>query len=267
MTKAIVGWTAMNQERAQRILESYPEKRSTVMPLLYLASLEHGFVDDDAMVEVGEITGLTSAQVQSVASFYTMYQRRPVGKYLVSVCTSISCYLAGADDVLAAVEREAGALDGETSSDGTVSVEHVECIGACGGATALQVNYETVEGVEPDAARGWFAGWWTPGPRSSSPTRCKTSSAVGEPMTGVPSSSRARSPRFPRSLRTGRRAERCRPWLPSPTTPPGVDGPQPARLPAARGSELEPRGDGRVNDRILTARRAGRPQGSPALSR
>ena len=154
MTKAMVGWAAANQERAQRILESYPERRSTVMPLLYLASLEHGFVDDDAMVEVGEITGLTPAQVQSVASFYTMYQRRPVGRYLVSVCTSISCYLAGADDVLAAVEREAGALDGETSSDGAVSVEHVECIGACGGATAVQVNYETVEGVEPDAARG-----------------------------------------------------------------------------------------------------------------
>lgn len=154
MSKAIAGWSAPNRERAAGILAGYPEARSAVMPLLYLAFLEHGYVTDTAVAEVSALTGLTTAQVESVASFYTMYKRRPVGTYLVSVCTSISCYLAGADDVLAAVEEEAGALDGETSTDGSISVEHVECIGACGGATAIQVNYENVEGVVPDKARG-----------------------------------------------------------------------------------------------------------------
>ena len=153
MMRTIAGWSGPNQERAKRMLDSYPERRSTVMPLLYLASLEHGYVDDDAMLEVAELTGLTPAQVLSVASFYTMYKRDPVGTYLVSVCTSISCFLAGADQVLAAVEGETGVLDGETTADGSVSVEHVECIGACGGATAVQVNYETIEGVGPDKAR------------------------------------------------------------------------------------------------------------------
>ncbi len=148
----VPGWTAPNRERAATLLAAYPERRSAVMPLLYLASLEHGYVSDDAQREVADLTGLTSAQVQSVASFYTMYKRDPVGRYLVSVCTSISCYLLGADDVLDAVEEATGIPDGESSEDGLFSVEHVECIGACGGAPAVQVNYELVEGVEPDKA-------------------------------------------------------------------------------------------------------------------
>jgi NADH-quinone oxidoreductase subunit E len=151
---AMSGWSSANQERAKRLLAQYPERRSAVMPLLYLAALEHGFVTDEAMREVAELTGLTGAQVQSVASFYTMYKRNAVGKYLLSVCTSISCFLLGADEVLAAIEEASGTLDGETSEDQMFSVEHVECIGACGGAPAVQVNYELIEGVTPDKARG-----------------------------------------------------------------------------------------------------------------
>jgi NADH:ubiquinone oxidoreductase subunit E len=117
------------------------------MPLLYIASLEHAYVSTEAMREVAELTGVSPAQVQSVASFYTMFKRDGVGTYLVSVCTSISCFLQGADEVLEAVEQATGAHHGETTSDGRFSVEHVECIGACGGAPAVQVNYELVEGL------------------------------------------------------------------------------------------------------------------------
>jgi NADH-quinone oxidoreductase subunit E len=146
-------WSQKNQQRAARLLEQYPEKRSAAMPLLYVAALEHGYVSDDAMREVAELTGLSSAQVQAVASFYTMYKRDPVGRFLVSVCTSISCYLRGADAVLAAIEDEIGVLDGETTPDGLISLEHVECAGACGGAPAVCVNWELVEGLEPEKAR------------------------------------------------------------------------------------------------------------------
>ena len=146
-------WSHENQQRADEILGKYPEKRSAVMPLLYIAALEHGHVSNDAMRDVAELTGLTPAQVQSVASFYTMYRREPVGKYVVSVCTSISCYLRGADAVLEAIEDEAGILDGETTPDQLISVEHVECSGACGGAPAVSVNWELIEGLEPDKAR------------------------------------------------------------------------------------------------------------------
>lgn len=144
-------WTT--SERVEKILAAYPDRRSAVMPLLYMASLEYGHTTDEAMREVAELTGLTPAQVQAVASFYTMYKRHGVGRYLISVCTSISCMLLDADDVLAAIEDESGTPDGETSDDGTFTVEHVECIGACGGAPAVQVNYELVEGVQPDQAR------------------------------------------------------------------------------------------------------------------
>lgn len=145
-------WTRENQANAEAILATYPEARSAVMPLLYIASLEHEHVSQDAMREVAALVGITPVQVESVASFYTMFKRDGVGDYLVSVCTSIACYLRKADDVLEAVETASGAASGETTADGAISVEHVECIGACGGAPAVQVNYETIEGLTPDKA-------------------------------------------------------------------------------------------------------------------
>lgn len=146
-------WSEATQERAREIMARYPQKRSAVMPLLYLAMAEEGHLSDAGMEEVGRWVGITPAQVQAVATFYTMYKRKPTGKYLISCCTSISCMLLGGDDVLHAVEDESGVPHGETDPEGLVSVEHVECIGACGGAPALQVNYELVEGVTPDKAR------------------------------------------------------------------------------------------------------------------
>ncbi|MCL1593373.1 MAG: NAD(P)H-dependent oxidoreductase subunit E [Actinomycetia bacterium] len=153
MSSPISAWSHASQERVQTILDSYPEPRSAIMPLLYIASLEHDRVSPEAMRQVAELTGVTPAQVASVASFYTMFKRDGVGEYLVSVCTSISCFLRGADDVLEVVEDATGARRGETSSDGTFTVEHVECIGSCGGAPAVQVNYELIEGVSTDNGR------------------------------------------------------------------------------------------------------------------
>jgi NADH:ubiquinone oxidoreductase subunit E len=146
-------WSEGTQERAREIIARYPQKRSAVMPLLYLAMAEEGRLTDKGMEEVGRWLDLTPAQVQSVASFYTMYKRERTGTYLISCCTSISCMLLGGDDVLHAVEDEAGVPHGETDEDGVLSVEHAECIGACGGAPAVQVNYELIEGLVPDKAR------------------------------------------------------------------------------------------------------------------
>jgi NADH-quinone oxidoreductase E subunit len=146
-------WSEATQERARQIISRYPEKRSAVMPLLYLAMAEEGHLTDEGMVEVAEWCDITPAQVQSVASFYTMYKRERTGTYLISCCTSISCMLLGGDDVLHAVEDQSGVPHGETDEEGLLSVEHVECIGACGGAPAVQVNYELIEGVTPEKAR------------------------------------------------------------------------------------------------------------------
>jgi NADH:ubiquinone oxidoreductase subunit E len=146
-------WSEASQSRAKEILAKYPEKRSAVMPLLYLAMAEEGWLTEEGMAEVAEWVGITPAQVQSVASFYTMYKRERTGKYLVSLCTSISCMLLGSDDVLAAIEDESGVPHGETDTEGLISVEHAECIGACGGAVACQVNYELIEGITPEKGR------------------------------------------------------------------------------------------------------------------
>ena len=146
-------WSEATQQRARDILARYPKKRSAVMPLLYLAMAEDGWLTDEGMEEVADWVGITPAQVRSVASFYTMYKRERTGKYLVSCCTSISCMLLGGDDILHAVEDEAGVPHGETDEEGLISVEHAECIGACGGAPAVQVDYELIEGMTPDKAR------------------------------------------------------------------------------------------------------------------
>jgi NADH:ubiquinone oxidoreductase subunit E len=151
--EAIRDWSESSQGLVREILPKYPERRSAVMPLLYIAMLEDGHVTAAGMKKVGVLTGLTGAQVQSVASFYSIYKREALGDYLLSVCTSISCFLLGADDVLAAIEDESGVPDGETGDDGKFTVEHIECNGACGGAPVVLVNYEMVEGVAPDKAR------------------------------------------------------------------------------------------------------------------
>lgn len=146
-------WSEVTQEIARGIIARYPQRRSAVMPLLYLAMAEDGWLTDEGIKEVSEWVGITPAQVRSVASFYTMYKRERTGRYLISACTSISCMLLGGDAILHAIEDESGVAHGGTDDDGLLSVEHAECIGACGGAPAVQVNYELVEGLTPDKAR------------------------------------------------------------------------------------------------------------------
>ena len=145
-------WDSDLTKRAEALIAQYPEKRSAVMPLLFLSMRHDGAVTDEGMRRVAALTGLTAVQVEAVASFYNMYLRH-AGRHVVSVCRSISCVLLGADAVRDAIVDEAGVPEGETAADGSVTVVPTECIGACGGAPALQVDYEMLEGVTPEAAR------------------------------------------------------------------------------------------------------------------
>lgn len=139
-------WPPDTLQRARDIIARYPEARSAVMPLLYVAMRSDGGLTDAGMRQVAELTGLTPVQVESVATFYSMYKRH-VGAHVVSVCTSISCHLLGGRDVLDAMAEATGIPAGETAPDGSLTLESVECIGACGGAPAVQVDYELIEGV------------------------------------------------------------------------------------------------------------------------
>jgi NADH-quinone oxidoreductase subunit E len=139
-------------EEARRLVARYPEGqgRSALLPMLYLAQAEQGFVSPSAMREIGDILGLTRAQVGAVATFYTMFKRDPQGKWLVSVCTHPSCALAGGVKLKERLEQELGIASGETAGD--VSLEEVECLCACDGAPVFSVNYENYEGMSVDDA-------------------------------------------------------------------------------------------------------------------
>ena len=147
-----MSWDSKLIERANRIIDLYPQKRSALGPLLYLAQEKEGYIDDDSVVEISKLIGITEVQVRSVASFYTMYKQEPSGKYLLSVCKSISCEINNSKEVIDNIKEFTGLANNETDIESTFTFEEVECIGACGGAPAVQINYETVEGVTPTKA-------------------------------------------------------------------------------------------------------------------
>ena len=137
------------QERFDKILTRYPTKRAALLPVLGLAQEIRGHVSSEAMDRVAELLDLAPAYVRGVATFYTMYNKRPVGRHLVQVCTNISCNLAGADDVAEAFLRYTDTELGETSEDGNFTVIEAECLAACGFPTCVQINSRYYENVDP----------------------------------------------------------------------------------------------------------------------
>jgi NADH-quinone oxidoreductase E subunit len=137
------------QQRLEKILTRYPNKRAALLPALGLAQEIHGHLSPEDMDRVAEVLDLSPAYVRGVATFYTMYNKRPVGRYLVQVCTNISCNLCGADDVLEAFLRYADTELGETSEDGNFTVVEAECLAACGYPTCVQINSRYYENVTP----------------------------------------------------------------------------------------------------------------------
>jgi NADH-quinone oxidoreductase subunit E len=126
----------------QRILAKYPEafKRSAVMPLLYLAQREQGYVPRQALEDIAEICGITSTEVSSIVGFYTLYYDAPAGRYRIQVCTDLPCALRGADKFLHALCERLGIAEGGTTSDGLFTVEAVKCLAACHRAPMFQVQ-------------------------------------------------------------------------------------------------------------------------------
>ena len=132
---------AANERTAREILTRYPKPKSAVIPLLHLAQEQEGWVTPDAMTEIAELTGTTAAEVLGTASFYEMFKFHPVGKYVVNVCTNVSCQLLGGEELLNHVESTLGVRAGGTTDDGLFTVEDVECVAACTEAPCFTVNY------------------------------------------------------------------------------------------------------------------------------
>ena len=139
-------FTEANRTRAKEIVARYPRPKSAILPLAHLAQDQHGWLSNDAMDEIAELTGVSAADVQGTCSFYTMLKRRPCGRFVVSVCTNVTCLVTGGPEVLEHLEER-------YATDNDVTIEEVECLAACGGAPSMQVNYEFHERVTPDSAQ------------------------------------------------------------------------------------------------------------------
>lgn len=137
-------------ERLQKIRSRYPNAQGALIPALNLAQEIRGHLSPETMDEVARTLALAPAYVRGVATFYTMYNKRPVGRFLVQVCTNISCNLCGADDVLAAFLDKTDTELGQTSEDGDFTVVEAECLAACGTPTCVQINSRYYENVGVD---------------------------------------------------------------------------------------------------------------------
>ena len=140
-----------NEKLAREIIARYPRPKSATIPLCHLAQEQDGHLTDDAMAHIAELVGVTPAEVLGTASFYEMFKREPVGRYVINVCTNISCQLMGGEELLHHAEQTLGIGAGGTTSDGLFTLEDVECIAACTEAPACQVNYRFQHQVTPES--------------------------------------------------------------------------------------------------------------------
>ncbi|MCX7621160.1 MAG: NAD(P)H-dependent oxidoreductase subunit E [Acidimicrobiales bacterium] len=139
-----------NVEVAREIIARYPRPKSALIPLLHLAQEQDGYVTSEAMAHIAELVGCTPAEVLGTCSFYEMFKLHPVGRYLVNICTNISCMLCGGEELLEHAEKRLGIKAGNTTEDGLFTLEEVECIAACTEAPSLQVNYRYFHKVTHD---------------------------------------------------------------------------------------------------------------------
>jgi NADH-quinone oxidoreductase E subunit len=135
----------------ERIVGKYPLKRAAIMPVLWLAQREFGHLSAEVQQYVAGLMGFPLAWVSGLASFYTMYYKKPVGRHHLQVCTNVSCMLRGSDDIVRAIEERLGIGLGQTTADGDFTLDEVECLASCGTAPMMQVNEDYHENLTPQA--------------------------------------------------------------------------------------------------------------------
>lgn len=136
----------------EELASRYPQPRSALLPMLHLVQSVDGRVSPAGIQACAQILGLTEAQVSGVATFYTMFKRRPAGRHHVGVCTTALCAVMGGDILFDRVSRKLGVGDGETTADGQISLERVECNAACDFAPVMMVNWEFMDNMTPEKA-------------------------------------------------------------------------------------------------------------------
>jgi len=139
------------RQRAEETVALYPRIRSAMLPLLHLVQEQDGYLSDEGMAEVAELTGTTPAEVRGTASFYDMFHLEPTGRYVVGICTNIACLLAGGEELLEHASATLGCAVGSTSADGLFTIEETECLADCNIAPCVQVNHRFARTTTPAA--------------------------------------------------------------------------------------------------------------------
>jgi NADH-quinone oxidoreductase E subunit len=138
------------KDRIAGIVARYAEKRGALLPLLWLAQEEQGYVSEEAMREIAGLLDLTPPQVYETVTFYTMYNRRPIGKHHIQVCRSLMCALVGTENLLGWIHAKVGIKTGQTTPDGLFTLSQVECLGSCGTGPMMQINDDYYERLTQD---------------------------------------------------------------------------------------------------------------------
>ena len=138
---------------AAAIIARYPQPRSALLPVLHLVQSQDGYVSPDGILFCAQTLGLQAAEVSAVATFYTQYKRHPNGTYTVGVCTNTLCAIMGGDEIFEAVSEHLGIGHDETTEDGAITLEKVECNAACDYAPVVMVNWEFFDNQTPSSAR------------------------------------------------------------------------------------------------------------------
>ena len=145
-------------DQMKKLEPRYPNKVALLLPALHQAQEEAGWLPPEVMEEIGEYIGIHPAQVREVASFYTMYNLKPVGKYHLKVCTNVACCLRGADEIVEHLEKKWNIRCGETTADRKFTLMEEECLGACGTAPAMMLNDDYHENLDIPAIEKIVAG-------------------------------------------------------------------------------------------------------------
>lgn len=145
-------FTEDNLQKIEKILEKYPVKQPAVMPLLYLAQEQNGWISVEVMKEIASILEMDEEDVLGVVTFYTMFHKKPMGKHHIQVCTNVSCMLRGGYEVYNSVREKLGLENGGVSEDSRFSLEEVECMGSCGTAPMIAVNEDYFENLSTEKA-------------------------------------------------------------------------------------------------------------------
>jgi NADH-quinone oxidoreductase E subunit len=156
MTETTTTQLSFSEEELAKVQEykdKYPEAQAAIMPVLWMAQKKWGWLSREVMEYVGDVLDLPYSHVYGVATFYTMYYKKPMGRHHVQVCTNVSCMLLGGHKIYEEVKKDIGIGHNEVTADGKLSLEEVECLGACGGAPMIAINETFYENIDLEQVR------------------------------------------------------------------------------------------------------------------